>query len=68
MNGHLPNDGADIHPWMPSSLHGQPNYGACVMDSPVSKICESAGVSIHDREKVYAEMKRVQKEINFKTA
>lgn len=70
MNGHLPNDGADIHPWMPLQMHGF-RAGLTkgeVIESGLGKACNALGISIHDREKVYAEMQRVQKEINFKTA
>jgi hypothetical protein len=67
MNGHLPNDGADIHPWMPTQLHVylKPN-GNHAPRSPLGSACVDQGFSIHDREQVYAEMQRVQKEINFK--
>jgi hypothetical protein len=50
-NDNLPNEDADIHPWMPTSLHQ-----GC-HTSPLGRLCGVLGVSIHDREQVYQMMR-----------
>lgn len=59
MNGTLPNPNSDIHPWMPSSLHGfDANSGRFDLHaSPLGSYCKAAHISIHDREKAYEQMK-----------
>lgn len=53
-----PSPESDIHPWFNTEAHRH---------SALGKACKVMDVSIHDREKVYEAMQRVQKEINFKT-
>lgn len=70
MDKTLPHHSVDIHPWMPTQMHNSKaqGEGESAWLSPLGRACISAYISIHDRDKVYAEMQRVQKEINFKTA
>jgi len=65
MNPYLPNQGSEIHPLMPLAMHGVHMPGELITPSRLSHACEDLNVSIHDRERVYSEMKRVEQEMLF---
>ena len=52
----LPDTNNEIHPWMPVDL---------VERSRLGNMCRFLNASIHDREKVYEAMKKVERELNF---
>jgi hypothetical protein len=68
LNSTLPNEGSDIHPWMPTQLHNgrstavHVNREHCRV-SPLGRRCEELGVSIHDREKVWNADRKLQQEM-----
>ena len=62
----LPHRDAEIVPWMPSQLHdsqyGNKFFGDCSIGmSPVGYECRRRNLSVHDRYKVYEEMKAAEK-------
>lgn len=69
MNSPLPDPKADIHPWMPASMHGfDSNRNQWVGSlSGLGVICKAGNISIHDREKVYDEMKKAEQKLLFPT-
>ncbi len=69
MNSQFPDPKAEVHPWMPSGLHGyDSNSGQWIgRRSPLGDLCKASNTSIHDREKVYDEMKKAEQKLLFPT-
>lgn len=65
MNSYMPKEGVEVHPWMPRALHGQATFTERKQQSPLGGVCTDRDLSIHDRERVYNEMKRVEQQMLF---